>query len=191
MCDPTIIAGTGLLLNVIGGQQQAAAQAGNMRFDASVAATNAATASQAATDVMQAGADAERVQLRRVAALTGRQRVAYAAGNVDSSSGSALDVIAESAAEGTADATRIRSNAIREAWGYQTQAAQENERAAYLRAGAKQAKRAGLITGLGTAAGGLYKLGAGGGSGDNGSTLSRAGIMSSRGTVERYNQGGR
>ncbi len=159
MCEPaTIIAGVGLGMQVLGGQQQARASASASEFDASVAMTNAANAERTAADIRTLGHEAEVQQMRRVRALTGQQRTGYAAANVDSNSGTALDVIAESAGEGMADASRIRSNALREAWGYTTQAGQLRQEAAYGRRTARATRSAGILTGGGQLLGGGYAL---------------------------------
>lgn len=156
MCNP-YIAAAAVAMQFIGNKQAGEAQANAANFDASIARQNATIAEQAARDARAAGHEAESAYLQRVAGLTGQQRATFAANGVEQS-GTALDVMAESAGQGAADASRIRSNAIREAWGYQNEADQYRQKAKFSRYSAKVAKQGGILTGATQGLGTGYQL---------------------------------
>lgn len=156
MCHPAIAA-VGLGLQLLGSQQEAQASATEAGFERAVALSNARVARQAAKDTTIAGHEAEEAYLNRVKGLTGTQRATFGANGVEQS-GTALDVMAESAGQGAADASRIRSNAIREAWGYETEAQNQDARASFAKYAGKAAKRGGILTGGAQLLGGGYSL---------------------------------
>ena len=83
---------------------------------------NAAEAERQAKDRIAAG-DLEASQIHSATnQLVGTQRAAYAAQGVDVSRGSAAIVQQQTKALGELDAITLRSNAIREAYGYKRQA---------------------------------------------------------------------
>lgn len=89
---------------------------------AELADYNAQVAELQGEDAVDRGAEAEsrfRTQVRRT---IGEQRAGFAAGNIDVSFGSAVDVQADAAFLGEMDALQIRTNAAREAWGFKVQA---------------------------------------------------------------------
>jgi hypothetical protein len=149
--------GAGILMQVMGSQQEAQASATEAQFERAVALSNARVARQAAADTRVAGHEAEEAYLQRVRGLTGTQRATFAANGVEQS-GTALDVMAESAGQGAADASRIRSNAIREAWGYEVEGQNQDARAAFAKYSGKAAKRGGILTGGAQILGGGYSL---------------------------------
>lgn len=115
MCEPTtLLAAATLATGAVGavGQYQAG------QFQEAVANQNAKVQEMQATDALQRGADEETRQRKRVRQLLGQQRVAMGANNVVLSSGSPLDILADTARLGEEDAITIRNNARREAWGY-------------------------------------------------------------------------
>jgi hypothetical protein len=63
----------------------------------------------------------------------GAQRAGFAAGNIDVAFGSAADVQADAAYLGELDALTIRTNAAREAWGFQVQSEDLRRQAAITR----------------------------------------------------------
>jgi hypothetical protein len=104
----------------------AAARAGTAQREASESQAelsdyNAAVADLQAEDAIARGADEEARFRTRVRGAIGAQRVGFAAGNIDVSTGSAVDVQADAAYLGELDALTIRTNAAREAWGYEVQ----------------------------------------------------------------------
>lgn len=97
--------------------------AASARGDGGVGAFNAKVAELQAKDALVRGAQEEGRYRAQVRGLLGTERVAYAAGNIDVSYGSAVDVQADTEFMGELDALQIRTNAAREAWGYQVTAA--------------------------------------------------------------------
>lgn len=105
----------GGIVSGIGAQQQAQAQANAANYNAAVA-RNAATFAKQQGEVQAQAAD------RRTAAMIGRQRAVYAAGNLDVNSGSPLDIQADTAQFGRLNSLTIRNNAARQAYGYEANA---------------------------------------------------------------------
>lgn len=94
---------------------------------------NAAVAQLQAQDALERG-EIEAGKFRsRVRGLIGEQRVGFAAGNIDVGFGSAVDVQADAAFLGELDALTIKTNAQREAWGFQVEAADLEKRADIMR----------------------------------------------------------
>lgn len=107
------------------GQQQK--KAGKAAADVSesqaqLADYNAGVAGLQATDALERGDQAEARFRTQIRGAIGAQRTGFAAGNVDVGFGSAVDVQADAAFLGELDALTIKTNAAREAWGYQVQA---------------------------------------------------------------------
>lgn len=94
---------------------------------------NANVADLQAKDAVERGAEAEQRFRTQIRGTIGAQRAAIAAGNIDVSFGSAVDVQADAAMLGELDALTIRTNAAREAWGYKVQATDIRNRAAVTR----------------------------------------------------------
>lgn len=112
----TAIAGVGAIE-----QGNAASQAA--AYNAQVAANNAKIATQDARFASQEGeanAAAKEMQNRKA---IGAIKAGQAANGIDVNSGSAVDVRSSAAELGELDAINIRSNAARQAYGHQTQAA--------------------------------------------------------------------
>jgi hypothetical protein len=76
-----------------------------------------------ARDAIDRGQAAEDAHRRKVAQFAGKQRATMGASGVELTSGSFADVLQDTAMLGELDALTIRSNAQREAYGYQSQAA--------------------------------------------------------------------
>jgi hypothetical protein len=83
---------------------------------------NAAVEELRAQDAITRGAEDEQRFRSLVRGAIGAQRAGFAAGNIDVGFGSAVDVQADAAKLGELDALTIRTNAAREAWGYQVSA---------------------------------------------------------------------
>lgn len=141
---------------------EAARRAGEAQ--AQLADYNAAVADLQARDAVARGAIEEAQFRRDLNVLVGAQRAGYAAGNIDVGYGSAVDVQADAAFLGELDALTLRTNAAREAWGYQVEAVDLRRRALLARtegaqleqAGRAEAsgyRRAGALGGVGTGVG--------------------------------------
>lgn len=144
--------------------QQGQAASANAAYQAQVHANNQIIAERQATDALKRG-DMEATRHRQaVEGLKGRQRTALASANLDLSSGSPLDILADTAGLGELDALTIESNAAREAAGYRAQgmnfgaeAALERSRAKSSLASSGLAAGASLLTGVGTVADRWYR----------------------------------
>jgi len=113
---------------------------------------NAQLAEQQSADALARGREEEQGFRLGVKGLIGSQRAGFASQGVDVNQGSALDVQADAAFLGELDALRIRTNAQREAHGYQQQAE-------IYRAGGQAAQTASRWQGVGTALGGAVQSG--------------------------------
>jgi hypothetical protein len=103
--------------------------------------TNATLAEGQASDVIARGNQAAGQAIRGGRLLAGSQRAAYAAQGLDASVGSPAQVIANDRQLSELDALTIRNNALREAWGYRTEAASYRAQGNYARmAGRNTAK---------------------------------------------------
>lgn len=117
MCDPVSAS-----IAVLGGSAISAygqAEAGD--YNAALAEQNAKVAGIQAQDALTRGTAEESRYRGQVSKLMGRQRAAIGSSGIEAS-GSALDILADTARTGELDALTIRNNAAREAWGYRVQA---------------------------------------------------------------------
>lgn len=119
MCDPL----SAMLGFTALGSLSSANQANQAGKAAQASAQYNAQVSEAqAQDALRRG-ELEAGQVRnRTQQQLGRQATAVAGAGVDVSTGSALDLFADTAAFGSMDEQTVRSNAMREAYGYSTQA---------------------------------------------------------------------
>lgn len=90
---------------------------------------NASVADLQAVDAVERGAEEESRYRTQIRGAIATQRTNIAAGNVDVGFGSAVDVQGDAAYVGELDALTLRTNAAREAWGYQVQATDLRKRA--------------------------------------------------------------
>ncbi len=88
-----------------------------------ISRANANIADMQARDALKRGHEAEGISRQRTKKLIGSQRAALAAQGIRVDSGSALDVQLEAGDIGELDALTIKNNALREAFGFQTEAA--------------------------------------------------------------------
>lgn len=134
MCDPVtatiaVAAGSGI-------QAYGAIQDGKNAKAAAFA--NAQEAEKQALDSLDRGGQEEARYRREIAQLIGSQRATFGARNVAADSGTALDLLSDSAYWGEMDAQQIRRNAGREAASLRTQAGE-------MRRQGRAAKRAGFL----------------------------------------------
>ena len=132
MCDAT----AALVAMGVGGGMQAYGQYQSGKFNADMANAQAGIAEQSSRDALGRGAADANASLQQANKAASSQPVAMAAGGVAVGSGTALDVLADTASAGAFDAAIAKNNAAREAYGYQGQAAMS-------RAEATQARRQG------------------------------------------------
>ncbi len=117
-----ILQGAGGIVGAAGAIQEGQAQAGAARYNAQVDLANASQARQNATIAGQAGEAQAGLESLRGKAQMGDIRATQGASGIDINSGSAKDVQMSASNINRLDAMTIRSNAVKEAYGYQTQA---------------------------------------------------------------------
>ena len=152
MCDP-VIASTAM---AAGSVIQAYDQYQSGEYQEDVASENARIAKLQAKQARTLGGMEEDRYRRSLAILQGKQRAAAGASGRDITGGGTVgDLLSQTSGVGELDALTIRSNAAREAWGF-------NSQAVNYKAQGKMAQRAGrlgavstLLTG-GAQAGGMY-----------------------------------
>jgi hypothetical protein len=130
-------------------------KAGN--FNAAVGRQNARNLNAAAADAEDRGDLAAGQSATQTGLLLGAQRARLAAGGVDVGSGSALDLLMNTAGIGEQDALTIRNNAAREAWGLRTQAKDQQAQARFARAAGLYGAGSTLLTGAGQVLSGFRK----------------------------------
>lgn len=120
MCEPTTIMAA---VAVVSAAFTANQQVKQGKFQNATAKYNARVAENEAEETRNAGVEAENIQRRKTAELLSKQRAQLGAGNIDLTSGSALQLQEETVALGEADALRIRSNFSNQASSLDTGAA--------------------------------------------------------------------
>ncbi|ELY5839788.1 hypothetical protein SNN66_000931 [Cronobacter sakazakii] len=157
MCEPT----TALVaVSLASAGIQAYSQYQNGRYSAAVANQNADIAEAQANDAINRGnAQADEVR-RRNRIAQGSQAAAIAAGGGDLSTGGSLDIMGDTAQFGELDALTTVNNASREAYGYQTQAANSRAEASSARSQANMGVFSTMLTAP-LSAYGAYKMGGG------------------------------
>lgn len=91
--------------------------------DAATAETNRRLGEAQASDALLRGTIEESRYRRQIAQVAGQQKADFGARNV-TVSGTALDILADTAQIGEEDALTIHNNAARTAWGYRNQASE-------------------------------------------------------------------
>lgn len=133
--------------------------------EAQLADFNADVSDRQAQDALDRGDQAAAQFRSQVRGAIGSTRAMQAAGNIDVNTGSTVDVQADEAFLGKLDETTLRSNAVRQAWGYSVQSMNYREQAriarqtgeADIEAG-KASATAGNIAAVGTIATGAGSL---------------------------------
>lgn len=118
MCNPAI----GIALTLASAAYTGIAQHASSQYQEAVQNRNAQAAEYQAEDAAKRGGFAAEQQSNRVNQIEGAQRAAIGASGVQSDSGTVGDVLGQTAKYGALDEAQIRSNALREAWGYREQA---------------------------------------------------------------------
>lgn len=140
MCD----AGTSLglqaattAMNSVGSFVSASGQKTALSAKAGIADVNARLADMQSDSVRLRGAREEQQVRMRTTQLKSAQKVSMAANGIDLGSQSAVNVLTSTDVMGEIDANTAAANALREAWGYKTQATGHRSEAALTRAQAK------------------------------------------------------
>lgn len=157
MCEPSTMAALSIASTVIGtgvsafGQMQAGkAQAAQLNYQAAVGRNNAVLAQRAADDARLRGEEAARREASKTRQLAGRQRAVLAANGQLVDQGSALDITTDTMEIGKLDELTIRSNAEREALGYEAQGMNFQAGSNLNSMGASNAQSAGIAGAFGT-----------------------------------------
>ena len=116
--------------------QQSRAQRSQLEQQAAIDEQNAVAADYQKTDAMRRGQETEAMHMLQVGQNRARQEAALAANGVVTTEGSAFGLLADTELFGAIDASTIRDNTAREAYGYSEQARQ-------LRVGAAASRSAG------------------------------------------------
>jgi hypothetical protein len=103
------------------GQARAAVAEGD--YQSRIYGVNADLADQQAEDAVARGVEASNKLRTQTKGLMGQQRVAYTAGGVDPTVGSAAAIAADTSALSELDRITIANNAAREAYGFHAQSA--------------------------------------------------------------------
>lgn len=105
-----------------------------LTYQAQIADINAQIADLGArSELLRGQREEQRVRLN-TAGLKGRQRASLAASGVDLGSQSAVNILTSTDVMGEIDANTVAANAVRSAWGYQTQAMNQRNEATTKRA---------------------------------------------------------
>ncbi len=145
------LAVAGGVVGAMGAIQSSQAAASAAKYNAAVAEQNAAIQKRNASMAIQAGEQRVAMEGLKTKAKVGGIMATQGAQGVDVMSGSALDVRSSAADLGELDALTVRSNAVKEAYGYEVNAMNDKAQAALDR---KQAS-ASLASGWYGAAGSL------------------------------------
>lgn len=123
MCEPVtiglMVAST--LASARGAYVQSKAAQGQANYQAGVARNNATMAEYAAKDAIERGGEAANRSNQQYRQLRGKQVVTMAANGIDIGEGSAQSILDDTDTLASIDATTIRNNAARQAWGYQVE----------------------------------------------------------------------
>jgi hypothetical protein len=142
-----ISAGAQGLNSISSGISQSASARAQGDFQKQQYDTNARLADLNASDAIARGEVDAGKHEAQTRGLAGSQRAALAAQGIDVDSGSAADVQKDTATLGALDATTIKNNAWREAWGYKVQAANSTAQGAMAKSAGDFSATSSLLTG--------------------------------------------
>jgi hypothetical protein len=134
MCNPMLFMAAGAGASAAGAQQAAEAQKTTLLYDSQVASNNAQLAEWQAQDALYQGGVQEQAIKMQATALKSTQRTAMAANGIDTTEGSANNVLTSTDYLSAVDVNTARDNALKAAWGYRTQGTGYKDAAANARA---------------------------------------------------------
>ncbi|MDK2769919.1 MAG: hypothetical protein KYX69_19650 [Sphingomonas sp.] len=137
-------------LGAVGQVQQAQATSAAAKYNAQIGEMNATLADRRAKDAVERGKVEEQRKRQEVAKIKGAQVAAMAANGVDTSFGSPLDTIVDTAVLGELDALTIRTNSYRESYEHSVDAVNKRAGAQLARSQAKSALTGGYLAAAGT-----------------------------------------
>lgn len=138
--------GISALGSIMGGQSQASM----FQYQSGIAAMNAEIAKQNADYAVAAGEVSAQESGMRTRAQIGQTIATQGAGNLAVGQGSNARVVNSELALGQEDQALIRSNAAKQAYGYEVTAAQDTAQSQLDTQAASNAKTAGIISGIGS-----------------------------------------
>lgn len=150
--------GAGAGLSAFGALSKGSAEAGQMTYLAAVARANKKIAEQNAAYERGVGEVKAGQYGLKSAFQRGSIEVAQAASGLDINKGSAAAVQRSQKLTSDADMGMIRNNAARLAYGYDIQAAQQEQQAGLYEVGAENAKKASYINAFGSILGGVSSV---------------------------------
>lgn len=163
MCEPFTIAAMGATAIGTGIEVYAQGQEGD--YQRKAAEENAVWLRRAGADAEQRGAkDVGALRMRGSAAIA-EQRAAYGASGVDATVGTPASNLVATRLMAELDAATAKNNAMREAWGYRTEARQMDEQAEFIGRRAQQRQWSTILGGAGQLIGMGGKAYAAGGGG--------------------------
>lgn len=136
----------GWAVSLVGAGLGAGSQLKQGAQDKRTAEANQRLANYQADDELQRGSLEEQQYRRQIAQLIGKQRNEIGTRNVELR-GSALNLLQDTAQIGEEDATTIRNNVARSAWGYRNQASEAARWGANKKSNATAAAGSTLLTG--------------------------------------------
>lgn len=157
MANPTALAGIGLggsaaggITSAIGGILTGQSQASMYNYQAGVARLNQQIEQQNAAYATETGEVEAQQSGMQTRAQVGTTLAQQGAGNLDVNSGSAVAVRQSEEEIGEYNEALIRSNAAKQAYGFNVQAMQQQAQAGVYGMAAQGAQTAGTISGVGT-----------------------------------------
>ena len=151
MCELTAIIGlASSVVSGIGAMQQGQAQAQAAEYNAAVQRENARRAERQAQMTLEAGQQEEAKQKKVTSELMGKQMASMSANGVDTTFGSPMDTIIDTAKLGAADALTIRTNAYRNYDDVRAQATGNRNQAALYDMQAANSRTSGMLSAFGT-----------------------------------------
>lgn len=138
-------------LQGVGTMAQAYSESESIRaqgaYQREMAELNASRAEDQSRDAYKRGEEEASVRRKRTKLAVGSQRAALAAQGISVDSGTALNIQQDTEALGALDEMTIRNNAIREAYGYRSQAADFRSQGDFASLSARANANATLLTG--------------------------------------------
>lgn len=153
----TLVSG---LFSAVGSVASGMAQSQQMKYQAAVAANNATIARQNAAYVEAQGVKKEKEEIYKIRNFMGQLRANRAASGLAVDAGSNVDVQSSAGMLGRLSIANVRDETARQAYGFRVQGSNFDAESTGLRAGAKNARMAGIVGGIGSALGSAASVGA-------------------------------
>lgn len=143
---------------VVGSMSKASAIRAQGKFEEEGFVENARRLRLAAEDALRRGDKNAEKFLRGIRRLMGTQKAALGAQGIEIGRGTAARIVEDTFDAGAQDSQTIRSNAVREAFGFEKQAIEQEFKAQFTRIGRKSASRQVLLSGVTQVAGSVASV---------------------------------